>query len=63
MYIISFRKPLAIQATYHATKSNLAEQYTPFGDYFFLEALTWLGGNRIDFWGRPDTINKSERNN
>jgi hypothetical protein len=51
------------QATYHATKSHLTEQYTPFGDYFFLETLTWLGDNRIDFWSRPDTINKSERNN
>lgn len=39
-------------STYHATNSELAEQYTLFGDYFFFEALSWLCGQRTDFWGR-----------
>ena len=47
--------PTAVQgllpkATYHATKPEYVEQYTLFGDYFFLEALAWRAGYDVDFW-------------
>ena len=38
--------------SYHANKPEWAERYTLFGDYFFMEALTWLTGHDVDFWGR-----------
>jgi unsaturated chondroitin disaccharide hydrolase len=38
------------KATYHAAKPEYAEQYTLFGDYFFLEALAWRMGYDVDFW-------------
>ncbi len=39
-------------SSYHARKPEWAERYTLFGDYFFMEALTWLTGYDIDFWGK-----------
>jgi unsaturated chondroitin disaccharide hydrolase len=47
--------PTAVQgllpkATYHATNPEYVEQYTLFGDYFFLEALAWRLGYDVDFW-------------
>ncbi len=47
---------LLAHATYHASPPELAEQYTLFGDYFFLETLAWLCGNHIDFWGPNDKV-------
>ncbi len=38
-------------ATYHASRAEYREQYTLFGDYFFLECLLWQCGHRIDLWG------------
>lgn len=46
-------------ATYHVTTPELREQYTLFGDYFFLEALAWLCGSRTDFWGNPSSLSQS----
>ncbi len=40
------------KATYHATKPEFTEQYTLFGDYFFLEALAWRLGYDVDFWSK-----------
>ena len=39
-------------SSYHANRPELAQRYTLFGDYFFLEALAWLTGHPVDFWGR-----------
>lgn len=39
-------------STYHANIPEHAQQYTLFGDYFFLEALLHLNGNLVDFWGK-----------
>lgn len=39
-------------STYHATVPEHAEQYTLFGDYYFLEALVNLSGAQVDFWGK-----------
>ena len=33
-------------------EKDLAEQYTLFGDFFFLEALVHLNGKQVNFWGR-----------
>lgn len=38
------------KATYHAKEPEYTEQYTLFGDYFFLEALAWRAGYDVDFW-------------
>lgn len=38
-------------ATYNANR-DYVEEFTLFGDYFYLEALTALNGTEIDFWGK-----------
>jgi len=43
---------LLAKATYLATRPDHAEQYTLFGDYFFLEALARQAGYDVDFWGK-----------
>lgn len=43
---------LLAKATYLATRPDHAEQYTLFGDYFFLEALARRTGHEVDFWGK-----------
>ncbi len=40
------------KATYDAAEPDYVEQYTLFGDYFFLEALARQVGCDVDFWGK-----------
>ena len=37
--------------TYDAANPAHTEQYTLFGDYFFMEALMWLTGHHVDLFG------------
>ncbi len=40
-------------SSYNVSANRAVEQFMPFGDYFYLEALTKLSGVEVDFWGKP----------